>query len=239
MRRVDESQFEPRSRTAAILAAIDHTPAELLRLLPAGVVLGVVGAATGGVVARRLGVAHPAGELALLALGAVAGFGLGMRSASRIATGTARAIGSAVLPRGHTTPPVADYSREDALLMQRDVAGALESFERMIAEDPHLVGARLRAADLYAGDGKDLRRAEDLYRQVQRTPGVSARDDIYASNRLVDLYAGPLGGTGRAVVELRRLVERHAGTRAADEARRGLATLKERLNAERKRMEDG
>lgn len=132
------------------------------------------------------------------------------------------------MPSGGTTPSRADYSREDALLMQRDVAGALESLEARIAADPGLADARLRAADIYGREGQDPRRAEALFREVQRIPDVSLRDDVYASNRLVDLYDGPLANTGRALVELRRLIERYPGTRAAEEARRGLVTLKAR-----------
>lgn len=69
----------------------------------------------------------------------------------------------------------------------------------------------------------------DTVRAVQRRPAVSARDDIAASNRLIELLAGPLGEPGRAMVELRRLIDRHPGTDAAARAKLVLAELKEQV----------
>jgi hypothetical protein len=48
----------------------------------------------------------------------------------------------------------------------------------------------------------------------------------YVSQKLIDLYLGPLAGEGRALVELRRLIERHPGTREAEGARSAIAGLK-------------
>jgi len=46
------------------------------------------------------------------------------------------------------------------------------------------------------------------------------------TNRLADLYNGPLKQPGKALVELRRLIDRAPGTPAADHARVALARLK-------------
>jgi hypothetical protein len=215
---------------------LDLNRAERLRAIPAIVVGAVVGSAVGGVVAKLLAVASPTGQLLLLAAGAVLGGYAALRTVTAIVRGVALSLASVVLPRGRTTPPVDDYSLEDALLMQRDVRGALASLEAKIAGDPALVGARLRAADLFLGEGNDPARAEVLLRAVQRIPGVTHRDDAYASSRLVDLYDAR-GDTGRAVVELRRLAERYPGTRTAEDALRGLTTLKARLHEERERAD--
>ena len=203
------------------------TSAELLRALPAGVIVALIAGFAGTAAAFALGLGAVAGGL-LIALATVAGFVSGLLVVRSIAVGTAEQVARAVMPSGVTTPSRPDYSREDALLMQGDTAAALERFEARIAADPTLADARLRAADVYARQGRDASRAEALFREVQRIPGVSLRDDVYASNRLVDLYDGPLQNTGRALVELRRLIERYPGTRAAEEARKGLTTLKAR-----------
>lgn len=219
-----------RSRKSPLARVIDwfgFTNAELFRILPAGA-MGAVGGLYAGTHLRVPSWAGAGIHLAILLACSLIGFALGMLVVRMIVHGSARFVAGSVLPSGHTTPPKADYSREDALLMQRDVHGALESFEAKIAADPGLVCARLRAADLYAREGNDPARAAALFREAQRVPGVAPADDIYASNRLVDLYDGPLADTGRAIVELRRIMERHRGTRAADDARRGLATLKAR-----------
>ena len=44
---------------------------------------------------------------------------------------------------------------------------------------------------------------------------------------LVDLHLGPLEDEGRALVELRRLIDGFPGTREAEMAREALAKLKE------------
>jgi hypothetical protein len=47
-----------------------------------------------------------------------------------------------------------------------------------------------------------------------------------------DLFVGPLGDRGRAVVELPRLAERHAGTREAAQAPAAIARLRAELFAD-------
>src|SRR5690349_6432829 len=44
--------------------------------------------------------------------------------------------------------------------------------------------------------------------------------------KVIDLYLGPLKDEGRALVEMRRLIERFPGTKEADEARAALARIK-------------
>jgi hypothetical protein len=90
-----------------------------------------------------------------------------------------------------------------------------------------MTSARLRAAALYASRGGNPQRSAELLRAVMSSPGVSPRDDIAASNRLIELLMGPFGEPGRAMVELQRLIDRHSGTDAAARAKQTLAELKE------------
>jgi hypothetical protein len=129
---------------------------------------------------------------------------------------------------GSSTPYKEQYSYQQALVMQGRVDDALESFEAVIAEKPDEVSPRVKAAELYARERQNHRRAAELFREVQRIAGVPMGDDIYASNRLVDLYTGPLNDQGRALVELRRLADRYPGSPAAAHARDALAALKAR-----------
>jgi hypothetical protein len=85
---------------------------------------------------------------------------------------------------------------------------------------------RVRAAELYVRHGRDLRRAEALYKELRRLPQATPRHDVFASNRLIDLYLGALPDPGRALVELRRLIERYPGTEPAQRAREALARMK-------------
>jgi hypothetical protein len=127
---------------------------------------------------------------------------------------------------GASTPYEEQFSYQQALVMQGKVDEALESFEAIIAERPAAVDARVRAAELYAGKKANPRRAAELFRAAQSIPTISAGDDVYVTHRLVDLYTGPLGVPGRALVELRRLIDRYPKGTTADRSREALAKLK-------------
>lgn len=127
---------------------------------------------------------------------------------------------------GSSTPYEEQFSQEQALVMRRDYAAALELFERRIARSPGDPRVRIAAADLYATYGENPRRAAELYREVQRLPDVGIGQDVYASNKIADLYLGPLGDPRRALVEFRRLIERYPGSAAAAHARLALGNLK-------------
>ena len=139
---------------------------------------------------------------------------------------TGRAFGAFIQPTGPRYER--QYSHEDTLVMRGDAEGALASYEGIILEAPDDAQPRIRAADLYAKSG--LReRAELLYRSVQRLPSVASRDDIYASNRLVDLYLSWPGHEAKGLRELRRLVDTYPETDVAERAREGLVNLKSQL----------
>lgn len=127
---------------------------------------------------------------------------------------------------GSSTPYEESFSQEQALVMQRDYATALELFEQRIVHAPGEPRVRIAAADLYRTYGENPKRAAELYREVQRLPEVMTGHDVYVSNKLADLYLGPLKEPGRALVEFRRLIERYPGSVAADHARLALANLK-------------
>ena len=127
---------------------------------------------------------------------------------------------------GTSTPYREEYSYQQALVMQGRLDDALESFEAVIAEQPHAIDARLRAAELYARNKQDHARAAALFREVQRIESVSSGQFILATNRLVDLLSAPMADPGRAMVELRRMIERYPTSRAAEDARAALRRMK-------------
>lgn len=138
-----------------------------------------------------------------------------------------------IQPSGNSTPYEQTFSYQEAMIMRGDVDGALESYEAIIAEQPTLVAARLRAAEHYVKGNRNPKRAAELFREVRDLPGVPVRDAVYSSSRLVDLYDGPLEEPGRAVVELRRIIELHPGSEMARRAREALPELKARLETGR------
>jgi len=142
--------------------------------------------------------------------------------------GTMAGDGARYLTAGGSGTPYDEvFSQEQALVMQRDYATALHLFEQRIAAAPNEPRVRIAAADLYMTYGENPKRAAELYKEVQRIPELGTGHDVYVSNKLTDLYLGPLNQQGKALVELRRLIERYPGSTVADHARMGLANLKE------------
>jgi tetratricopeptide (TPR) repeat protein len=127
---------------------------------------------------------------------------------------------------GSSTPYEDSFSQEQALVMQRDYEGALHLFEQKILVTPKYAKLLLAAADLYGTYGENHKRAAELYKEVQRLEDVQPGQDIYASNKLADLYLGKLKEPGRALVEFRRLMARYPGTPAAKNAKLALDNLK-------------
>ena len=152
---------------------------------------------------------------------AVAGFIFAM--SHWFPAGFARAFMSFLAPNRGSAPRETSYSHIQAMAARGDVDGALRAYEEVIAADAGAVDASLRAADLYASSGRNPARAAALLAAVRRVPGLSANRDLYATQRLIDLYDGALRQPQRSLTELRRIIERHAGTREAEFARVALA----------------
>jgi hypothetical protein len=130
---------------------------------------------------------------------------------------------------GDTTPYEEQFSEEQALVMQSRFTAALESFEHRMAMNPGEPRVRVAAADLYATHGKDPKRAAELYREVQRIPNLAAGHDIYVTNKLADLFLGPLKSPGKALVEFRKLESRYPGSQAAKNAVLAIKNLKPQI----------
>jgi hypothetical protein len=130
---------------------------------------------------------------------------------------------------GSGTPYEEQFSEMQALVMQGKYTEALELFEHQIAMTPGEPRVRVAAADLYGTHGKNPKRAAELYREVQRIPRVQSGHDIYVTNKLADLYLGPLKEPGRALVEFRKLASRYPNSTAAKNAQLAIANLKPQI----------
>jgi hypothetical protein len=181
-----------------------------------GLTFGAVALAAKGVSIATIGIAAAAGL-------ATAGVSLLMaKGAGGFAT---------VMTHGAGTPYEEQYSREQALVMQGKIDEALASFASYVSASPNAVQPCIRSAELYLQYKSDARRAAELLRQARRMASITPGEDVYATNRLVDLLVGPLGDPGRACVELRRLIDRYPGTATAAHARGALARVKQTLTA--------
>jgi tetratricopeptide (TPR) repeat protein len=160
--------------------------------------------------------------LTLAGLAAFAGLRIGSAAAG---------VSELIYMGGSTTPYEEGFSQQQALVMQRKYAEALELYEQRIADSPNEPRVRIAAADLYMTHGANPKRAADLYREVQRIPGVQSGLDVYVTNKLADLYLGALEEPGRALVEFRKLAHRYPGTPTAKHAVAAIANLKPRIVA--------
>jgi hypothetical protein len=162
-------------------------------------------------------------------LGALLGFGAGIFLLGGGSAGlshlVARAAAAFLLPSGNSSPGEEEFSRERALVAAGKVNEALGMMERRREAEPANAALVLLLAETYARDAGQPRRAVPLFRAVREMDGVSPERDLYATNRLVDLYLGPLEDRAGAARELRRILRRHPGSRAAAEVKRLLETL--------------
>jgi hypothetical protein len=177
----------------------------------------VLGSEKLGLTGWRLILFTLGGAFTLAAAAAFVGLRLGHAAGS---------VAEQVYMGGKHTPYEEQFSQEQALVMQRDYAGALALFEHRIIATPNDPRVRIAAADLYGTYGDNPKRAAELYREVQRIPDIKSGPDIYVANKLADLYLGPLKEPGRALVEFRRLAHRYPGTTAATHALAAIANLK-------------
>lgn len=176
-----------------------------------GIVVAVFGAALAFVVAGALTFAVT----------------LGMAGAA------SRAAMSFVAPSGGSTPSVDDYSQIKSLLVRGKIAEAITELDvqmRLRPADPALC---LFAADVAAREARDPRAAEQLYLRVRGMEGASRDQDYAATNRLVDLYMGPLDDPTRAAAELERIRSRHPNTTAAAHAEKALRQLRDSVSQPR------
>lgn len=128
-------------------------------------------------------------------------------------------------PNRGEAPRQASYSHIEAIAASGDIVHALGAYERVIAAEPAAIVPRAQAAELYAR-GTSHARAAALFSEIRRIPGCSPQNDLYATQRLIDLYDGPLGVPAKSLTELRRIIERHCESREAAFARTALAKRK-------------
>ena len=142
-----------------------------------------------------------------------------------VVNGTANLFLRMVWPSGDSTPYVKTYSAEQAKAARGDIEGALKGYRVAMRQNPGDPEPRFRVAELlFRGEYPD--KAIAFFKEGRDLAADNRARELYATQRLIDLYLGPLGDDVRALVELRRLVERFPGTREAAAARNVLLRMK-------------
>jgi len=119
------------------------------------------------------------------------------------------------------------FSAEETLAVRGHADAAAEAY-RLRAETPRdRVPALLRRAELLAGPlGRPDTAVQELERLQRDADRLSAEEDMRVGLALAELYEQALREPGRAMVEVRRLIDRHPGARHARELRHLLAALR-------------
>ena len=198
-----------------------------LNLLHRGIPQGALGAVLGVLFTALMQLRGMVpGGLVVLMLGGV-GFGVLAWGISRAVLGAAGgAAGTLYMPDGASTAYVPQFSQIEALEARGDLQGAADAWDAACAADPGNATLLIRAADFRLRALRDPVAARDRYRRARNLESADAEVVRYCTSKLVDLYLGPLGDEGRALVELRRLVDGHPGTPEAEHARAALQRLK-------------
>jgi hypothetical protein len=117
------------------------------------------------------------------------------------------------------------YSAVETLVVRGQVTAAAEAYRERAQHPADRVEATVRRAALLAGPlGQPETALVEL--EALRRSRLSAADDLRVGTALVDLYDRRLGEPGRAMAELRRLIDRHSGDRSVRRLRHVLAELK-------------
>lgn len=121
------------------------------------------------------------------------------------------------------------FSSIEAQAARGDAAGAAEAYLRRAANSQERVPALVRRAALLAGPlGRPADAVTELESLRRTTPDLNAPDDIAIGLALVDLHDFRLGDPGRAMAELRRLIDRHPQSHHIQRMRTMLAALRDR-----------
>jgi len=123
------------------------------------------------------------------------------------------------------------YSGIETLVARGHLAQAAEAYRERAQEPGDRVNATLRRAALLA---RDLDQPETAVVELEslRDGPLPPGDDLRVGLALVQLYEHRVGDPGRAMRELRRLIDRHPDARSVRRLRASLADLKtERFGA--------
>ena len=129
-----------------------------------------------------------------------------------------------VFPSGYSTPYEPTYSHLQATAARGDLQSAVAGYREAIRLRPMDPVPRFQLAELLLNDAKPAKAAWYLG-QARRLSADNPDRELYATQRMIDLYLGPLDDPIRAKMELKHLIDRFPGSREANSARAVLREL--------------
>jgi len=195
-----------------------------LRWAHDGGIAGVICAAV-MVIWGIVGLGMSRGSVFLLPVLALIGFAAGSAIGGFVVRASGFVARETLLPSA-TGTYAQGHSAIEALEVQERFADAVAAWESSALAQPANPWPLIRAGDLYRQRLGAPERARDRFLQARDLPKIGGELRLYAMQKLIDLYLGPLHDEGRALVELRRLVEEYPGTQDGNAARRAIASIK-------------
>jgi hypothetical protein len=168
------------------------------------------------------GVPH---SLLTIPVGVAFGYFVGRAIRFAVIEGSGRAAQSINMPVAAGTYTFT-HSHIDAMEAKGDHEGAARAWDLVALEHPGDPWPLIRAGEIYMRSLGAPEQALGRFARARDLPGIKPEQQRYASQKVIDVYLGPLHAEGRAMVELRRLIEQHPGTREAEGARLALQRLK-------------
>ena len=142
-----------------------------------------------------------------------------------VVQGSGRAAESIYMP-GRAGMRESEHSEIDTLEVRGDFKGAVAAWEAVAIAEPENSWALVRAGELYARELGDPATAVERFKHARSLPTAKPELVCYMSQKIIDLLLGPLDDKGRAMVELRKLIDQFPSSREADGARDALRKLK-------------
>lgn len=142
-------------------------------------------------------------------------------------------FGATVLGSVGMTRPEAGFSGEEAMVAQGHTEAAAEAYRLRAGKRHDRVNALIRRAELLAGPLHSPAAAVQELETLQADAGqLSPGEDMRLGLALTEMYEQRLHDPGRAMVEVRRLIDRYPEMRQARELRGLLAALRRQHFAE-------
>jgi hypothetical protein len=161
----------------------------------------------------------------LVPIGALIGYAIGKAIGVFVVKGAGDVAAAFTLP-AKAGFYAKEHSEIDTLEVRGDFKGAVAAWEAVAIAEPGNPWPLVRSAELYARELGDPAMAVERFRLARALPGAKPELQRYASQKIIDLLLGPLGDRGRAMVELRMLIDSHPASREAEGAREALRNLK-------------
>lgn len=171
------------------------------------------------------GRALPFSVLWLIPVGGFAGYWIG-KTIGFAVVGTSGSVAQAFTMPATTGHYANEHSEIMTLEVRGDFKGAVSAWEAVSIAEPGNPWPLVRSAELYARELNEPAMAIERFRLARMMPEIKPELHRYISQQIIDLLLGPLDEKGRAMVELRMLIDRYPTSREAEGAREALRNLK-------------